>query len=133
MKFKFLLIFSPILLVPLYSPDAIMIVSPSEAESIASLKDMNASASLVPFPLLVLLALTYQLFPAVSNSSLDTFNVFVSFAIEFILVSRIFASKLLTSLLTETISTVELFSAFTAEIVNKQTMIIKNKYLFFIK
>ena len=115
MKFKFLLIDNPVLLVPLYSPDAIMIVSPFVAEFIASFNVLNAPASLVPFPLLVLLPLTYQLFPAVNTSSLDTFKVSVSFTIEFILQ---FASKLLTSLLTETIS-LELFSALTAEIAKK--------------
>lgn len=128
MKFKFILISKPVLYVPLYSPDAILIVSSAEALSIASFKDTKALASLFPSPLEVLLAFTYQLVPAVNTSSLDTFKVSVSFTIEFIL---LFASKLLTSLLTETISLVELSSALTAEIANKQTIIIKNKYCFF--
>ena len=43
---------------------------------------MNAFASLVPSPLSVLLALTYQLsFSAVNNSSLDTFKVSLLFTL----------------------------------------------------
>ena len=59
-KFKFLPIVNPVLLVPLYSPDAIIIVSPLRVLSRASFKLMKASSSLVPFPLEVLLPLTYQ-------------------------------------------------------------------------
>ena len=131
MNFKFLLIVKFVLFSPVYVPDAIMIVSSSSATVKALFNELNAVISLFPSPLEVLLALTYQLFPAVNNSSLDTFKVSVSFVIEFILISTIFASKLLTSLPTETISLVELSSALTAEIANKQTSIIKNKYLFF--
>ena len=128
MKFKFLLMVKSVLLVPLYSPDAIMIVSPSWSWLLfkASFSVLNADASLLPSPLLILLALTYQLFPSVNNSSLDTLKVSVSFTIEFILLSII-----LTSLLTEAMSLVELSSALTVEIVNKQMSITKNKYRFF--
>ena len=116
-----------VLFFPVYVPDAILIVSPSEAEFIASFNVLNAVSGVFPSPL-DLLTLTYQLFPAHNISSLDTFKVSVSFVFEFIL---LLASKLLTSLLTETISLVELFSALTTETAKKQISIIKNKHRFF--
>ena len=57
---KFLSIVNPVLSVPLYSPDAIMIVSKSIVSVKASFSVLNASSSLVPFPLDVLLPLTYH-------------------------------------------------------------------------
>jgi hypothetical protein len=59
-KFRFLLIIKFILLVPLYSPDAIMIVSLSLALFMASFNVLNAVVSLFPSPLLFLLPLTYH-------------------------------------------------------------------------
>ena len=79
----------------------------------------------------VLLAVTQGSTPAVNNSSLTSFKVSLSFAIEFILLPTLFASKLLTLLPSEIISLVALSSALTVEIVNKQIIIIKNKYFFF--
>ena len=46
MKFKFLLMLKPVLSLPLYSPDAIMIVSPSLALFKASFKVLYGLVSL---------------------------------------------------------------------------------------
>ena len=78
MKFKFLSIVNFIFPFPVYSPDAIITVSPLLALFSASVNVLTAVASVFPSPLEVLLALTYQLFPAVNTSSLDTFNVLLS-------------------------------------------------------
>ena len=79
LKFKFLLIVNFILSTPVYSPDAIMIISLLLLLIIAWFNVLNAVSLVFPSPLESILPLTYQiLFPAVNTSSLDTFNVLFS-------------------------------------------------------
>ena len=79
LKFKSLFISKFIFSVPLYSPDAIMIMSLSLLAFIASVNVLNAVSLVFPSPLESILPLTYQLlFPSVNTSSLDTFNVLLS-------------------------------------------------------
>ena len=115
MKFKFLAIVNPILSFPVYSPDAIQIVSPSWASFKDSLNVLNASFSLFPSPLVSLLELTYQSFPAVNNSSLDDFKISLLFTLlsaDNKLFSRLIDSSM-------EITSVSLASAALADVINR--------------